>query len=495
MTILTNIFGDNSDLSGRIIVWVYQDFPAGSITNTGVSINAISGYSDLVLETSRIVNSAFIVRSDNLEKYAYSGVLPLFASKIKINTISESSITLNAIPHASYPIRIYYQYIVNSFPNNYTPPPKIISASALDILDNILTNQQELVSVSVPPYLGASVNKVFLPNETKDIVFTGDNFTNNTELKNLPTGYTQSTINSTTSTTITIRVTAPSTASTIASNITLSNHWNGNMHTITFRTTLEQEMVSYTFENNITRNVWRYNLIDGGGWLRAFRTTGNDDDVGQATSNTQQTAFVTSTESTLSTFVGSTAVANFYKGVANTGIKDVLIRHESTGNYAVYSAVNSSDVFSNKSIAGIFDHNITTSNVSTGNTNINKVSYITRNYHFARNSLLSNAFSDYPYFSFNLISTSSDTDNSAFVFHDSLGSNNSWADSHRGSAAHGALWALQAADYSAISSSSANIQHHIFGTTTPQGKAGYKGGRTYAVGNAAPTGAYSVFVR
>ena len=138
------------------VMWAYQDFSAGSITGTSVNLNAISGYSDLTFSASNIINSAFIVRSDNLTNYAYTGTTALFSSKIKVNSISGATVTLSGIPHSSYAIRIYYQYSSSFYPSNYTPPPKILSASALDALDPIIVTQTEFENVTSSNTNGAN---------------------------------------------------------------------------------------------------------------------------------------------------------------------------------------------------------------------------------------------------------------------------------------------------------------------------------------------------
>lgn len=138
------------------VLWVYQDFSAGAITGTSVTLNAISAYSDLSFDASKIVNSAFIVRSDDLEKYVYTGATALFSSKIKVNTISGASVTLSGTPHSSYAIRIYYEYTNPFYPLNYTPPPKILSPSALEELDPIIVTQTEFENTTSTNTNGAN---------------------------------------------------------------------------------------------------------------------------------------------------------------------------------------------------------------------------------------------------------------------------------------------------------------------------------------------------
>ena len=135
-----------SDINNQKAIWAYQDFNAGAITGTSVTLTTgtyteISG-SDF--NTAKIINSAFIVRSDNIEKYAYAGAIELFSSKIKVSNISGASVTLSNAPHSSYPVRIYFQYSFNGYPDNYSPIKKILSASALDELNPIIATQEEV---------------------------------------------------------------------------------------------------------------------------------------------------------------------------------------------------------------------------------------------------------------------------------------------------------------------------------------------------------------
>lgn len=159
------------------IIWAYQDFSAGSITSTSVNLNAISGYSDLTFSASNIINSAFIVRSDDLTNYAYTGTTALFSSKIKVNSISGSTVTLSGIPHSTYAIRINYQYSSSFFPTNYTPPPKILSASALDALDPIIVTQTEFENVTSSNTNGAN-QLVKLDSNSKLPALDGSQLTN-----------------------------------------------------------------------------------------------------------------------------------------------------------------------------------------------------------------------------------------------------------------------------------------------------------------------------
>lgn len=128
------------------VFWGYQDFSAGAIATQNVTLTELSGYPDIPFDSSNIINAAFIVRSDDLEEYAYTGLTKLFSSKVKVNSISGTAVTLSGVPHSSYAIRIYFQYTYASYPINYTAPTAILSASALHKLDDIIATQEELAT-------------------------------------------------------------------------------------------------------------------------------------------------------------------------------------------------------------------------------------------------------------------------------------------------------------------------------------------------------------
>ena len=176
----------SSNIHKARIIWAYQDFSAGSITGTSVNLNAISGYLDLTFSASNIINSAFIVRSDNLTNYAYTGTTALFSSKIKVNSISGATITLSGIPHSSYAIRIYYQYSSSFYPSNYTPPPKILSASALEELDPIIVTQTEFENVTSSNTNGA--NQLVKLNSSGQLPSVSGALLTNLPITELPSG-------------------------------------------------------------------------------------------------------------------------------------------------------------------------------------------------------------------------------------------------------------------------------------------------------------------
>jgi len=133
-----------SQLNQRRGIWGYQDFNAGVINSTNVTLTANSNGISAPFIPANITGTAFIVRSDDREEFAYTGATELFSSKVKVNSNTNDSVVLSGIPHSSYPIRIYYEILSNFYPENYQKPAKILSASALDKLNPIIATQEEL---------------------------------------------------------------------------------------------------------------------------------------------------------------------------------------------------------------------------------------------------------------------------------------------------------------------------------------------------------------
>lgn len=146
--------GDNGELKDSGIpksqlyqkrsIWGYQDFGAGVITTNYVTLTDNSNGISAPFVTADITGNGFIVRSDDTEKYCYTGTTKLFSTKIKINSITNDAVVLSGIPHSSYPIRIYYEILSHFYPDEYHKPKKILSPSALDELNPIIATQEEL---------------------------------------------------------------------------------------------------------------------------------------------------------------------------------------------------------------------------------------------------------------------------------------------------------------------------------------------------------------
>lgn len=130
-------------------IWAYQDFSAGAITGTSVTLTANENGDSAPFSVGSILSGrAHICLASDNEEYAYSGTSKFFSTKIKINSMSGASITLNAAPHISWgTIRIWYQISASAYPENYIMPPLAVSSSMLDKLDPILLTHDEIGSV------------------------------------------------------------------------------------------------------------------------------------------------------------------------------------------------------------------------------------------------------------------------------------------------------------------------------------------------------------
>lgn len=130
-----------TELYGRMTYfygWGYQDFDAGVISGTSVTITANSNGTGFTFDAANltITNSAAIVRVADIDTVPYTGTTTLFSSKVKATAQTGVSVTLSGVPHASWgACRIYYYYKYDKVPTGYTAAPGFISAQKLDALD------------------------------------------------------------------------------------------------------------------------------------------------------------------------------------------------------------------------------------------------------------------------------------------------------------------------------------------------------------------------
>lgn len=159
MDIFTDLFSSSSALSGGggsggslRATWAYQDFLAGSILSTSVTITANSnGVAGLFLPANIISGSAAIFRQDG-ESYAYTGTTKLFSSKVQVNSQTLDSITLSGVPNASWgTLRIWYQIRATSIPFGYTNPPLTVSSKVSGELGEIFIPDTD-IGVTVQAY-------------------------------------------------------------------------------------------------------------------------------------------------------------------------------------------------------------------------------------------------------------------------------------------------------------------------------------------------------
>jgi hypothetical protein len=144
-------FGNQGFLGGTQ-GWGYQDFAAGAITGTAVTLSDNENGDYLSFSSGGVVNgSAVIVRTPTTDytettKKVYTGATAILSSAVEVTAhTSNTSVTLSGIPHASWPCRIYYLYNYTSgIPVNYTVPPKSITSFLVSELQAMLITEQEL---------------------------------------------------------------------------------------------------------------------------------------------------------------------------------------------------------------------------------------------------------------------------------------------------------------------------------------------------------------
>lgn len=128
--------------------WGYQDFTAGAITGTSVTLTANENGTGITFDSTKVINSsAVIVRAADTETKAYSGITRLFSTKVEVSAHTGASVTLNAIPNATWGnIRIYYYYDYGSMgmPAGYSIAPRSVSANLFNELDNLFITEEEL---------------------------------------------------------------------------------------------------------------------------------------------------------------------------------------------------------------------------------------------------------------------------------------------------------------------------------------------------------------
>ena len=132
----------NSGFSGgggaiRRVYWAFQDFLAGTINSTTVTITEnINGITEGFRIEDILGNSAILVAQNEIE-YIYSGSTKLFSQLVKVVSHNENTITLNAIPHVNWGIvRVYYQVFYDVTPENYQLPKNFVSTQILATLDD-----------------------------------------------------------------------------------------------------------------------------------------------------------------------------------------------------------------------------------------------------------------------------------------------------------------------------------------------------------------------
>lgn len=140
--------GAGGTLGSPTYGWGYQDFPAGTIGLTNVTITANDNGTGIVFDAGKIVsNTAIIVRADANEEKAYTGTSKLFSTLVNVSGHTGVSVNLTGVPHISWgDIRIFYYYRYDTgLPPGYSLAPKSISAEVLNEMDDLFITEEEFI--------------------------------------------------------------------------------------------------------------------------------------------------------------------------------------------------------------------------------------------------------------------------------------------------------------------------------------------------------------
>jgi hypothetical protein len=129
---------------GRSQLFGYQDFAAGSILGTTITVDSNENGTNAQFLINDIYAQGSIVNADGPSTYVYTtGVGGFFSKLVAIDSVVKNAnsltITLNRIPNPATNIRIYYPYY-GAKPNNYDiPPQNILDAHGLLVLEGAIT--------------------------------------------------------------------------------------------------------------------------------------------------------------------------------------------------------------------------------------------------------------------------------------------------------------------------------------------------------------------
>ena len=144
MSLLTSLLTPiSSDGLSERAIWGYQDFLAGVITSTSVTLAANSNGTSVSFDPAKLINSsASLFRQDGIS-YAFTGTTSLFSSKVTVVSQVGSAITLSGIPHASWgTLRIWYQIKSNGYPQDYTNPPLTVQDTVIGALGALFEEEE-----------------------------------------------------------------------------------------------------------------------------------------------------------------------------------------------------------------------------------------------------------------------------------------------------------------------------------------------------------------
>lgn len=147
MGILKNILLSSPTDYNERAIWGYQDFLAGVITTTNVTLNTNSNGDGATFNSAKLINSsAALFRQDGIS-YAFTGTTSLFSSKITVVSQVGATITLNGIPNASWgTLRIWFQILSTTYPQDYTNPPLTVQSTVVTELGTIFEEEENKVT-------------------------------------------------------------------------------------------------------------------------------------------------------------------------------------------------------------------------------------------------------------------------------------------------------------------------------------------------------------
>jgi hypothetical protein len=150
--------------------WGYQDFTAGEINSTNVTITANNNGTGYTFNPISIISgTAVIVLKNNGDEKAYSGSIKLFSTIVEVVSHNGVNITLNAIPHISWgDIRIYYYYNYLKIPRDYIIAPKTVSATLFNEIDSLFITEEEYNS----RMSGLLINRLVATDAAKQLIAT-----------------------------------------------------------------------------------------------------------------------------------------------------------------------------------------------------------------------------------------------------------------------------------------------------------------------------------
>ena len=174
--------------------WGYQDFVAGTITGTNVTITANENGSDIIFDPLKVIgNTTAICLADNNLNVPYTGTTTWFSSKVSCTGNTLNEVTLSGIPNASWGnVRIFYLYnYTNKLPEGTIVAPKFLSAQILAAGDASFVTEEEYVTRiqggSIPLSAGTHTILLTYSYSNTNYRITGDAYDGNT---NDEVGYT-----------------------------------------------------------------------------------------------------------------------------------------------------------------------------------------------------------------------------------------------------------------------------------------------------------------